>query len=68
MFSTFTAQNAHTMDIWHSQLGHLGKQNIMKLVGMATGMDLSQPLPFNTCIPCTHSILQVETHTMHLAS
>ena len=62
-FSAFIAQNAHTMDMWHSRLGHLGKQNIVKLAGMAKGMDLSQPPPSDACIPCARGTLQVETHT-----
>ena len=51
------------MDMWHSRLGCLGKQNIVKLAGMAKVMDLSQPPPSDACIPCTCGTLQVESHT-----
>ncbi len=62
-FSAYTALNLHTVDIWHPRLGHLEKQNVVKLVGMSDGMDLSLPPLSDTCIPCTCGTLQVETHT-----
>ena len=61
-FSAFTALNPHTVDMWHSRLGHLGKQNIVKLAGMSEGIDLSQPPPSDACAPCARGTLQVETH------
>lgn len=48
--------------MWHSRLGHLGKQNVVKLAGMSDGMNLSLPPPSDACIPCARGTLQVETH------
>lgn len=62
-FSAYKALNPHTVDMWHSRLGHLGKQNVVKLAGMSDGMDLSLPPPSDACIPCARGTLQVETHT-----
>ncbi len=61
-FFAFIALNPHTVDMWHSRLGHLGKQNVVKLAGMSEGIDLSQPSPSDACIPCARGTLQVETH------
>ncbi len=62
-FSAYTALNPHTVHMWHSRLGHLGKQNVVKLVEMSDGMDLSLPAPSDACIPCARGPLQVEPHT-----
>lgn len=56
--SASTALNPHKVNMWHSRLGHLGKQNIVKLAGMSKGIDRSQPPPSGA--PC--DTLQVETH------
>ena len=61
-FSAFTALNPHTVDMWHSRLGHLGKQNIVKLAGMSEGIDLSQPPPSDASALCARGTLQVEIH------
>ncbi len=44
-FSAFIALNPHKVDIWHSCLGHLGKQNVVELAKMSEGINLSQPSP-----------------------
>ncbi len=61
-FSAFIALNPHTVDMWHSCLGHFGRQNVVKLAGMSEGIDLSQPPPSDACIPSVCGTLQVETH------
>ncbi len=61
-FSAFIALNPHNVDIWHSRLCHLGKQNVVKLARMSEGIDLSQPPPSDACIRGARGILQVETH------
>ena len=40
-FSAFIALNPHTVNMWHSRLGHLGKQNVVELARMSKGIDLS---------------------------
>ena len=52
------ALNTNTLDLWHAQLGYLGKQNVKRLEGMSTGMDLSKELDNNdVCEPCVQSKL-----------
>ena len=48
--------------MWLSRLGHLGKENVVKLTAMSESIDLSQPPPSNACILCARGTLQVETH------
>ncbi len=55
--------NFHIADIWHSRLGHLGKQNVVKLAGISDGMDLFLPPPSDACIPYACGTLQVGPHT-----
>ena len=55
--------NLHTVGIWHSRLGYLEKQNVVKLAGMSDGMDLSLPPSSDACIFCARGTLQVELHT-----
>jgi hypothetical protein len=37
-----------TIGLWHDRLGHLGENNVLKLQGMSTGMNL-QETPTNSC-------------------
>ena len=62
-FSAYSALNPHTVDMWHSRLGHLEKQNIFKLARMSDRIDLSLPPPSDVCIPCARDTLKVEPHT-----
>ncbi len=48
--------------MWHSRLGHLGKQNVVKLASMSEGIDLSQLPLSDAFIHCARSPLQVEIH------
>lgn len=43
-------------------MGHLGKQNVVKLAGMSECINLSQPPLSNIYILYTRSTLQLETH------
>ncbi len=67
-FSIFTALNLQTVDIWHSRLGNLEKQNIVKLVKMYEEISLFQPPSSDTCASCTCHILPVKTHIDSLFS
>ena len=58
-FSAYTALNLHTAYMWHSRLGHLGKQNVVKLAGMSDRMNLFLPPLSDACIPCARGTLQV---------
>lgn len=57
------AINKNTLKIWHSSLGHLGHQNIIRLAHMSQGIDLSQPPPQDVYVPCTEANMRVEPHT-----
>ena len=57
------AINKDTLKIWHSRLGHLSHQNIIRLAHMSQGIDLSQPPPQDVCIPCTEANMRVEPQT-----
>ncbi len=50
-FSAVIALNPHRVNMWHSRLGHLGKQNVVELARMSEGIDLSQSTPSDACIP-----------------
>ncbi len=51
----FPSINKETLGIWHLRLGHLGRQNIIKLAkGMANGIDLTKHLPH--CVGEPYSI------------
>lgn len=59
----FPSINEETLETWHSRLGHLGRQNIIKLAkGMVNGIDLTKPLPHRACEPCSIGNLQAEPH------
>ena len=59
----FSSINEKTLETWHSRLGHLGRQNIIKLAkGMANSIDLTKPLPHSACKPCSISNLQAEAN------
>lgn len=59
----FPSINEETLETWHSRLGHLGRQNIIKLVkGMANGIDITKLLPHSACKPCSIGNLQAEPH------
>ena len=48
------------LDLWHQRLGHLGQQNLKRLVRMSTGM---RPLPDGcTCIHCVNAKLKEVPH------
>ena len=51
-----------TLHLWHSRLGHLGHQNIIRLAHMSEGIDLSKTPPEDVCISCTEANMQVELH------
>ena len=61
-FSAYTALNPYKVDMWHSRLGHLGKQNVVELAGICDGIDLSLPPPSNSSIPFARGTLQVQPH------
>lgn len=59
----FLSINKKTLETWHTQLGHLGRQNIIKLAkGMTNGIDLIKHLPHSKCKPCFISNLQVKAY------
>ena len=59
----FPSINEDTLKTWHARLGHLGRQNIIRLAkGMANGIDLTKPLPHSACEPCSIGNLQAEAH------
>ena len=60
--SSFAGINPETLKLWHSRLGHLGKQNILRLTTMSEGIDLSKPPPTDACPPCSKAKMHVEPH------
>ncbi len=56
------AINKDTLKIWHSRLGDLGHQNIIRLANISQSIDLSQSLLQDVCIPCTEANMRVEPH------
>ncbi len=59
----FPSINEDTLKTWHARLGHLGRQNIIRLPkGMANGIDLTKPLPYSACVPCSIGNIQAEAH------
>ena len=59
----FPSINEDTLKTWHAQLGHLERQNIIRLAKrMANGIDLIKPLPHSACEPCSIGNLQAEAH------
>ena len=62
------AINDNAMDLWHSRLGHLGKQNVARLENMSTGMNLhKEPERKDVCEPCVQSKLHSLPHKGHIA-
>lgn len=43
-FVNTSSPNEDIMDIWHARLGHLGAQNVKRLAGMSSGMDLTKSI------------------------
>ena len=59
----FPSINKETLGTWHLRLGHLGRQNIIKLAkGMANGIDLTKHLPHYAGEPCSIGNLQAVAH------
>lgn len=56
------AINQDTIQLWHSRLEHLGKQNVLRLATMSKGIDLSKPPPTDACPPCAKTGMKLETH------
>ena len=61
-FWAYATLNPYTVNMWYLRLGHLGKQNIVKLAGMSDGIDHTILPPSDTCISCIRSTLQVEPY------
>ena len=61
-FSAYAGLNPHTVNMWHLRLGHLGKQNVVKLADMSDGIDLTIPFVSDVGILYTHSTLQFKSH------
>ena len=64
--TALAAINQDTLQLWHSRLGHLGKQNVLRLTTMSKGIDLSKSPPNDACIPCAKTGMKVETHKDHI--
>lgn len=62
LLSSLAAVNPETLKLWHSRLGHLGKQNIFRLITMSKRIDLSKPPPTDACLPCSQAKMHVEPH------
>ena len=58
--------NEDTLKVWHARHGHLGRRNLIKLVQMSDGMDLTAEPPEDACEPCTVGNMQVQPHTGHM--
>lgn len=49
----FSSINKKSLETWHTQLGRLGWQNIIKLAkGMANDIELIKHLPHSACKLC----------------
>lgn len=56
-----------TLDVWHARLGHLGEQNIKRLVNMPLGMDLTKPLhKKDSCQECSTMQGRSKPHSSHI--
>ena len=60
--TALAAINGKTVQMWHSCLGHLGEQNIHRLVTISEGINLTKPPSKDTCAPCTIASLHTEPH------
>ena len=58
--------NQDTLQLWHSRLGHLEKQNVFWLITMSKGINLSKSPPNDACILYTKTAINVETHKDHI--
>jgi hypothetical protein len=47
--------NEETLKMRHARLGHIGRQSILKLAKVSSGMDLTAPPPQEPCEPCVVS-------------
>ncbi len=60
--SSLATINPKTLKLWHSRLGHLGKQNILRLTTMSNRIDLSISPPTDACFPCSKAKMHVQPH------
>lgn len=57
-----------TLDVWHARLGHLGEQNIKRLVNISLGIDLTKPLyKKNSCQECSIMQGRSKPHLSHIS-
>ncbi len=66
--AALSAINKDTVRMWHEQLGHLGTQNIHRLINMSEGIDLTKSPPKDACPPCSIATIQVEPLTAYTES
>ena len=62
----YVSVNPDTLRMWHERLGHLSNQNVIKLAH-SVGIDLSKPLPSDSCLPCGRGAGKIEPHKNHIA-
>lgn len=60
--SFFAEDNPEILKIWHSQLEHLGKQNILCLITLSEKINLSKSPLTDACPPWSPAKMHVESH------
>ena len=59
--------NDETLDLWHARLGHLGHQNVKKLVKLSKGIDLTKTVVNKEpCEPCAVMTARNASHKSHI--